>query len=242
MTRRLLVVLALLLTVAVGCGSATPVEEVRPLTNDEAARLAQTVYENYLAGGARFEANAAFVGGPAAETVTVVGIVDWENHRGRATVRSDRYPAITEVYWEETFLLERRPGVDQIVRSLGGPDTPWFARGPEPGVGLIDRVIAVVMGLAAEQPENSLLIQQKPGSSFVRADRLRGSSADVLRFGERNLYWLAAGSTRLLRFEANAASGTAPTVVDLLELGPVDVPIPAQAQVVPADAFPELVR
>ncbi|MBM3683622.1 MAG: hypothetical protein FJW83_03625 [Actinobacteria bacterium] len=84
-------------------------------------------------------------------------------------------------------------------------------------------VVAVVMGIALEAPENSLLIQHTARSEFVRTDRLQDRAVDVLRYGEWNRSWAADGGTHLVRFEGIAANGAAPTIVDLLEVGPVEV-------------------
>ena len=230
------------ITMIGACGSDdTSVSEPSPLTNDQAARLAQAGYSNLLAGGAEFEANSAFLGVQPSETVRLVGVVDWENHVGRAMVSSTGANAgLTEVYWNETTVLERWPGMDDLVSSLGGPNQPWVARPPEPATKQIDRLLAILIGLALEQPENAILLQQTEGSAFLRDDVLRGQDAEVLRYGTRNVYWLATDDGTMLRFEGNSSGGNAPTVIDFLELGPVDVPRPVAKDVVPASAIPEI--
>ncbi len=101
-------------------------------------------------------------------------------------------------------------------------------------------MIAIISALAPVQPENALLIQQTEGSGFLRDDQLRGESVEVLRYGTRNLYWLAVDDGRLLRFEGNAASGTAPTTVDLLSREPVTVSGPPMESVVWVDDVAEM--
>ena len=222
-------------------GDDTSASEPSPLTNDQAARLAQAGYSNLLAGGAEFEANSAFLGVQPSETVRLVGVVDWENHVGRAMVSSTGANAgLVEVYWNETTVLERWPGMDEIVSSLGGPDRPWVARPPEPATKQIDRLLAILIGLALEQPENALLLQQTEGTAFLRDDVLRGIDVEVLRYGSRNVYWLAADDGIMLRFEGNSAGGNAPTVVDFLAHGTVEVPRPDDGDVVSASAIPEI--
>jgi hypothetical protein len=230
------------ITMIGACGSDdTSVSEPSPLTNDQASRLAQAGYSNLLAGGAEFEANSAFLGVQPSETVRLVGVVDWENHIGRATVISDGPSSgIVEVYWNETTVLERWPGMDDIVSSLGGPNQPWVARPPEPATKQIDRLLAILIGLALEQPENAILLQQTEGSAFLRDDALRGRNVEVLRYGNRNVYWLAADDGTMLRFEGNSAGGNAPTVVDLLTHGSVEVPQPDADDVISASAISEI--
>ena len=215
--------------------------EAAPLTQTQAERLSQAGYTNYLAKGAEFEAISAFLGPDGNQSLTLSGLIDWESHRGRAFVRGVGSEAgITEVYWEETFVLERRPGMDAVVNGMGGPATPWVARAPDPSTRQLDRLLALVLGLALEQPENALLLQQTEGSSFMRLDDLRGDPVEVLRYGTRNLYWLALDDGSMARFEGNSAGGTAPTVIDLLELGPVAVEAPPEADIVPVEAVAEI--
>lgn len=237
------VVILILFAIIVACtnGDGAQNGDPTPLTNDQATRLAQAGYQNLLAAGAEFEANSAFLGVQPSETVRLIGVIDWENHIGRAVVSGTGPTAgLTEVYWDETTVLERWPGMDGLVSSLGGPGQPWIARSPEPDSRQIDRLLALVVGLAIEQPENAILLQQTEGSAFMRNDRLRDRDVEVLRYGTRNLYWLAVDDGSMLRFEGNSASGSAPTVIDFLRLGSVDVPRPAETDIVAASAIPEI--
>lgn len=236
-------VILTLVAVIAACsnGDGAPNDEPIPLSNERATRLAQAGYQNLLAGGAEFEANSAFLGVQPSETVRLIGVIDWENHVGRAAVSSTGPTAgLTEVYWDETTVLERWPGMDDLVASLGGPDQPWVARAPEPNTRQIDRLLALLVGLAIEQPENAILLQQTEGSAFMRNDTLRDRDVEVLRYGTRNLYWLAVDDGSMLRFEGNSTGGNAPTVIDFLRFGPIDVPRPAEADIVPAEAIPEI--
>lgn len=225
----------------VSCGGSDDKSgEPAPLTQVQAERLSQAGYTNYLAKGAEFEANSAFLGPGGNQSLTLTGLIDWEHHAGRAVVRGDgREAGITEVYWEETFILERRPAMDAIVSGLGGPSAPWIARPPDPSTQQLDRLIGLIVGLASEQPDNALLVQQKEGSEFMRNDTLRDTAVEVLRYGNRNIYWLDAADGSMLRFEGNSAAGNAPVVIDILERKAVDAPRPAAPDVVPVDRVAE---
>lgn len=214
--------------------------EAAPLTQTQAERLSQAGYTNYLAKGAEFEAISAFLGPDGNQSLTLSGLIDWESHRGRAFVRGVGSEAgITEVYWEETFILERRPAMDAIVSGLGGPDTPWIAHQPNPSVRQLDRLVGLIVGLAAEQPDNALLVQQKKGSEFMRTDTLRDRAVEVLRYGNRNIYWLDATDGSMMRFEGNSPGGNAPVVIDILERKVVDPVRPPESDVVPVDQVAE---
>lgn len=237
---RTLVLVATLAFTATGCGEEAP-QGPQPLSRVQSERLAQAAFSNMQSGGARFEANSAFLGVGDNVALTLVGEVDWTNHVGRAVVRGGGPDAgLTEVYWEESFVLERRPAMDQIVASRGGPATPWIMRQPEPSVRQLDRMLAIIVGLAAEQPDNAVLLQQDETNVFIRQDKLRGASVEVLRFGERNLYWLDADDGTMLRFEGNSAGGNAPTIVDFLERSRVDIPRPTTTDVISRESIAEI--
>lgn len=241
MKKRFVVLVPLFVSVFLtSCGQPAREATNRPLTDGEATRLAQVRNRNYLSGGAQFEATSAFLGIADPETITLRGVIDWSKHAGRATVKSSLGTDIAEVYWEEKFLLERRLKFDTIMPALGGPSTPWFGRLPEPSTRQLDRLLGIIMSLAAEQPENALLIQQTPGTSFMRSDLIRDQTVDVLRFGQRTLYWLKTGTDELLRFESNAEAGLAPVLVDILESGPFQTPPPRATDIVSPKKFPEI--
>lgn len=223
------------------CGGDDGSNEPQPLTQQQAERLAQSGYTNYLAKGAQFEANSAFLGPGDGESLTMVGTVDWERHVGRAVVRGEgREAGIVEIYWEERFILERRPALDQIVAARGGPSAPWIARAPEPASRQLDRLIGLVVGLASEQPDNAILVQQKEGSQFIRTDTLRNTPVEVLRYGNRNIYWLDSADGSMLRFEGNSAGNNAPVVIDIVERKAVDISPPVATDVVPVSQVAEV--
>lgn len=241
---RWLAVAVLVVMAACGGGSdstaTTTAPGPTPLTDDQAARLAQSGFANLQSGGAVFEAHSAFVAGER-ETVSIYGQVDWANHTGRVLVRADGADAgVTEVYWTKDAVLERRPAMDALVEARGGPAQPWITRPPEPATRQLHRLIALVAALASEQPDNALLIQQTPGSAFVRDDVLRGTPVEVLRYGSRNLHWLSQADGLLVRFDGNSAGGTAPTVIDILERRAGELPAPPRADVVTAESLGEL--
>lgn len=222
------------------CGGSDEATGPQPLTRQQAERLSQAGYTNYLAKGAEFEANSAFLGPGGSQSLTMVGQIDWERHAGRAVVRGEgREAGISEVYWEETFILERRPAMDAIISGLGGPTTPWIARRPDPTNNQLDRLVGLLVGLASEQPDNALLVQQKEGSEFMRNDTLRDTAVEVLRYGNRNIYWLDSADGSMVRFEGNSAGGNAPVVIDVLARKAVTLTRPAEADIVPVERIAE---
>jgi hypothetical protein len=221
--------------------SSTTVPGPVPLSDDQAARLAQSQFANLQVGGAVFEAHSAFLVGEPRETVSISGEVDWVSHTGRALVRADgRDAGVAEVFWTKGAVFERRPAMDVLVEARGGPAQAWIVRPAEPSARQLDRLIALVAALASEQPDNALLIQQTPGSAFVRDEVLRDVPVEVLRYGNRNLYWLSQADGTMMRFDGNSAGGTAPTIIDIVERRPVELQPPPQADVVTAESLGEL--
>lgn len=239
---------AVVLVVLAACGggqsdaTSTTVPGPAPLTDDQAARLAQSGFANLQSGGAVFEAYSAFLVGEPRETVSMYGEVDWAGHTGRVIVRSEggRDASVAEVYWTKDTVFERRPAMDVLVEARGGPAQAWIARPAEPSTRQLDRLIGLVAVLASEQPDNALLIQQTEGSSYLRDDVLRDTPVEVLRYGTRNMHWLSQTDGLLMRFEGNSAGGTAPTIIDILERRAVEVPAPPEADVVLAASLGEL--
>lgn len=216
------------------CGSSKSAEKEHPLTSDEAARLAGVQVANHQALGAAFEVNTTFT--TTGDTLYMAGDIDWVNHAGHAMVSAKgAEAATTEIIWGPQVVIERRPHLDTILTEMGMPNAKFIVRKPDPARRQIDRAIAILTGLSAEQPENALLIQQKQGSAFMRSDVWRGKPVEVLRFGTQNRYWVETGTSVLRRFDGNAQNGTAPIVIDFISFGKKSIPLPKKQYVVAFD-------
>jgi hypothetical protein len=233
--------LCVLLAVATtACGSPKePKSTERPLTLDEATVLANAQYDNYQDGGATFRVATAFT--TTGDSLNLEGVIDWKHHIGYAVaVAKGAEDGITEVYWTDQMVLERRPAADALLTGMGYSGVKYFVRSPQPDKRLLDRALAIVVGLASTQRENPQLLMQKVGSAYVREDTLRSTAVTVLRFGERNLYWMDAATKKMLRFEGNAQAGSAPTIIDLLSRGTQTIDFPAQDEAIEVSAMQEL--
>ena len=148
---------------------------------------------------------------------------------------------VREVYWSDDAVLEARDDLSSLLAQAGLPDAPWVAREPDPPGRQLDQTLALLTGLASQQRDNPLLVQQEPGSAFVRTDTLRDTPVVVLRYGTSSVYWLAADDGRMLRFESNNTVGDRPVVVDVLGFREITVDGPPVDQVVDvadiADAY-----
>ena len=235
----LLVLIGCMITSLVSCGSSSK-QLTRPLTQQEAANLAQSINLNYVEGGAKFTISTVIAPGQGA--LQVSGAIDWKNHIGNARVSADASSStLTGIAWLRNIVAERRPSFDNQLLKFGAAQPVAIVRKPNMNR-RIDQVISIIMGLAAEQPENSQLILQKPGSVFLRDGALRGVEVQVLRYGERNVYWIAKDTGRLIRFEGSNELGNQPIVIDLSEHGPQDVSFPAKEFWIAAEADDEVMQ
>ena len=227
---------AVALLVVSACGSSAPKE--RPLTTDEADRLAGVLFANHEAGGATFTLNTTFTG--TGSTLAMSGIVDWSTFSGQATVTATgQESGVTEVFWNQKVIVERRPALDAVLAATGRPGARYMYRAVDTGKRQLDRAIGILLGLASAQRENAILISQKEGSAFLRTDKWRGETVDVLRYGSQNRFWLQQGTSVLRRFDGNAAAGGAPIIIDFLQTGKRSVSPPPQSLVVSADEIKE---
>lgn len=225
------------LGVTSGCGGGgTDDSSERPLTSREAALLAEVLVKNYRAG--RVEFTVTSLDRPGGSTVRMEGRLDWTDHLGEAALSVDQGNAPAVVGWRRDVVLERWPQADGVLLDIGSPAAPVIARPPDRARRL-DQIIAILVGLAGERPDNAQLVLQTEGSAFLREDELRGSPVVVLRYGTRNIYWLDAVTGEMLRFEARSAEGDLPIVVDILGTTSDPVALPETSKWVPVDAIAE---
>jgi len=237
-TRRLLVASAMVVGAVSSCGDDVPVSTERPLTFDEASLLANAQRLNALDGGAVVEVVSSFL--IDGSTVSMRAEVDWSGHTGRALVMATgTEQAIVEVFWNDTTVFERIPSLDPLLAGRGMPSVRYVARPADTENRQLDRAIALLVGLAAEVPDNPVLLQQEEGSAFLRDDVLRGAAVTVLRYGQQTVYWLDAAGV-MHRFEGNSTAKNAPIIVDVYERGEQQITFPDPSTVIAVDAIREL--
>jgi hypothetical protein len=224
---------AALAVTTVACGSETDASTERPLTPQEASLLAEVLVDNYRAGGATFQATT--LDRPGGNQLQMSGDVNWVDHEGVATVMVTAGVAPDLVGWQRDAVVERWPQLAPVFAGMDTPDVAAVVRSPDMNRRL-DQIIAIITAMANERAENASLITQQPGSAYLREDSLRGRPVTVLRYGQRNLYWIDAESGDLLRLEGVSREGSLPLVIDILERGPREIPLPDPGQVVSVDA------
>jgi hypothetical protein len=231
--RRVLAAALVVLTLA---GCSTPTATARDITEAEADRVADVLFTNYDSKGADFEINAI---GRENKPLSITGEIDFVNGAGRALVQSQGTDsAVVEVAWLGPTIVERLPVLTELAAARGETVT-WVSRSSDTDTYDLDRVIGVLIGLASEVRENPLLLRQG-GMQWLRSDSLRGTTVDVFQFGASTRLWVEHDSSRMLRFEGNNDSGTAPIVVDLLKPGERTINLPTLDETVTIDSVSDL--
>lgn len=209
-----------------GARPAVEAQSATALSPSQASLLAEALFRNHEATGATFSLVALDQGSEA--TLTLEGIIDWGGLQGRARVGGyvDEVGAVDEIAWTHDALAELRPAQLGLLASRGEPPGTFFLRAADPQNHPLDRLVAIITGLATTQPENAQLILQNPGAAFLRDDVLRGRDVVVLRYSERSTYWIDASNGELVRFEGRNSLGGSPVIVDILELGARQVTLP----------------
>jgi hypothetical protein len=170
------------------CSSQSKAPTAQPLTDDQASKLANVLFDNLDSKGATFGLAARFSDG---STINLSGEVDWAGHFGHAVVTASGAEAdLAEVYWSANEVLERRPGLNRQLQAENVQAAGYLVRAPQPAGRDLDRLLGIITALAGPQRDNPLLIKQKAGSAFLRSDVLGGVKVDVLRFGDHNVYSL----------------------------------------------------
>lgn len=200
-----------------GCSSGGE----RPVTPDEADRLAEMLFDTYDAGGFTYLLTAQVSQG---ETVQLEGAVDFTTGVGWANVTASAADApVAAIVFDGTTMLENIPSLTDALTELGEPAADWVARDFDSSASDLDALAGIVMGLGTAQRDNPELIQQ--GSTrWLRSDTLRDTKVDVFEYSPQARFWLEKDGTRLLRFEGNNAAMTRPVIVDVIDIQAVTDP------------------
>lgn len=242
---------ALLLTVAflgvAGCAGpqatepvpTASVEQPQVLSDAQAETLAAMRFKNYAAGIAGFDGR--LLGGESGD-LRLAGWVDFVRHSGYARVTAHGAPAVL-VLWnkeEVAFLdLVEPASAPQSAAAAAPPAVPptgdWQRGAFDPTASELTRMLAALVLLSADRPENPLLLRQN-GARYLGteevagapADRYSGVSAGGAAAGEPDLssqYWLDADGV-LVRFGLRVV-GEELSTVDLLRTGEIPAELPA---------------
>ncbi|PZR55339.1 hypothetical protein DNL40_02925 [Xylanimonas oleitrophica] len=158
-----------------GTSAPSPSASARPVTTEEAERLAVVRFRNYDAGARKVSASYTEQG----HQVGLEGVFDYTTHTGAVSVTTDGAVTDTVVWDGGRVAIAPRPLPD-------GPDGPtppasfdgWTVAPADPGGSSMGSLLAVVAALGADRPENPLLLRQG-GALWLREDTVAGTPVTV---------------------------------------------------------------
>ncbi|WP_416970687.1 hypothetical protein [Streptomyces sp. 4F14] len=161
---------------------AGPGGSARPLTADEAQRLALARFRTYQAGTAAMDLRIAAPDG----TAEVHAVVDHRAHRAVGWYATDGTPRLL-AWSREGLAVARRgtygapaadPPTADALREAARVDTAAWTRRPY-GRAPLDTALQLALALAADRPDNAQLLAQS-GPLHLREDTIDGRPYDVL--------------------------------------------------------------
>jgi hypothetical protein len=221
MSRRTLLAFAMVGLIATGCSSANTAASdkgPRPVTSEEAARLATMRVKNYEEVGTGFHA----VIQSAQGAVTLNGDVDFHNLTGYAEVSDGNGQSYT-LQWNGGSLLawpsKGRPTEPPSAIPTGAPRE----RALSPSTVNVDAVLTILLGLGESRPDNAKEVQQD-GARWLRTATIDGTKVDVMQgpsaqgsgHGSNTSldFWVDA-SGQLRRVDIYLSGSKTPSQVDL---------------------------
>ncbi|WP_409179856.1 hypothetical protein F9C11_25380 [Amycolatopsis sp. VS8301801F10] len=217
-------VLAAAIAVALGAGifwyaaSGSADSGPRPVTADEASRLALARFGNYRKQG---RAVTISVPGAAGELV-ITGSADYRAKAGYGVLkgkgRNDSGNGL--IRWTAGRIELRPLTAVPDFPPANPPADGWFGRPLNPAAGALDRALAILLGLGSDRPDNAQLLPQN-GAEWVAADQVNGHAVDVFTgpdsrdrpgSAEKVRYWLDAEGV-MYRVQAAIPGETDPVVI-----------------------------
>ncbi|MFJ8000799.1 hypothetical protein ACIQ7D_27325 [Streptomyces sp. NPDC096310] len=198
-----------------GSGDGGP----RPLTSDEANRLAITRFRNYQAQG---RAVTITVPGTAGE-LTVTGSVDYRRKVGYGVVHGTGRAKSSDglIQWTPTS-VHVRPMTDAPAHAPASPPSSgWHDRPLLSSGSALDTSLSIALGLGGNRPDNAELLPQN-GAAWWGREQVDGRRVDVMtgpsspgRSGTAGnvRYWVGSDGT-MYRVRVSVDSQPEPVVID----------------------------
>ncbi|MFI1097557.1 hypothetical protein [Streptomyces sp. NPDC020917] len=191
----------------------------RPVTSDEANRLAITRFRNYQAGG---RAVTITVPGTAGGLV-VTGSLDYRGKLGYGTVRGTGRDTSSDglIEWTATTVLVHPMADPPAHAPASPPPSGWFSRPLQPSGSSLDTSLTIALGLGSDRPDNAELLPQN-GAVRIGHDQVAGHRVDVMTGPHARTaagtagavrYWIGADGT-MYRVRVGVASQSQPVVID----------------------------
>ena len=238
--RRAVAVLGVIVVLAAGCSgtpnersSASPSTSRRatPITDAQASMLADVLVTNHGLGGSAVVATVPY----GTVTFQMAGEIDWANHVGRLTIRTEPKQKGTavrgpfDVAFDQKVTFEQVAGLADALVAQGRPPANWVATALDPGSSPLHVVLQLILGLSSTQRDNPVLLRQDVtyGGALV----VRGSKTDRFEMG-RSTYAVDRASGRLVQVTASLETTHSTATIDLSDPGPRTIPLPAADDIV----------
>lgn len=149
----------------------------RPLTTDEANRLAVTRFLNYQAGGRALTITVPNATGG----LVITGSVDYRTHIGYGVVRGTGRDTSSDglIQWTSTTVLVHPMTDSPAVAPATPPASGWHSRPLQASGMALDTALGIALGLGSDRPENAALLPQN-GAAWVGRDTVQGRRTDVM--------------------------------------------------------------
>jgi len=209
-------------TVTGGEHSAAPdaASQARPLTEDEADRLAVTRFRNYQVTGVSFSTIVPSANGP----LPLTGFVDFRRHLGYAVTKFTSSGTISTgvIQWNlSTALSWSAVGTGTSLPAIvpAGTGDPHAITAADSS---LDTVLLLLLNLGSDRPDNSQLLRQSD-ARWLNSTTLRGTPVDVFQgpssssapagttaaasADNRGIEYAVDSNGKMFRFAARLASG-----------------------------------
>lgn len=175
-----LVAAAVIVTIVVtttggGGGSTSNGKGPRPVTSEEAERLASMFVKNFEAVGAAFDATVAVPQG----VITLNGEVDFHTLTGYGEVSGGNDRSYT-VEWDSAALLAWPSSGRPTEPPATLPSAAPRERALSPSTSGVDTMFALLLGLGRSQPDDADQVRQD-GAMWLRSATLDGKTVDVMQ-------------------------------------------------------------
>ena len=167
------------MTLAALTSCAPAAESARPITTEESQLLAVVRFNNFNEGTRTVETSLRDAG----TDLTLAGWVDYSTSTGFAMLTETATSTSSLLIWDATTLAAR-PATAAESEALAQPPisipaiTEDFGTAPLSPQGALHPLLAILIALGNDRPDNPLLLQQG-GALWLRADTVGGTPVTV---------------------------------------------------------------
>lgn len=245
----MLSVLTLVLLSLVGCSKSSSDPSQRyydlidsngeKLTEDQALRFSQTLFNNTQKQGAHFVLTGGWLDPKLGQTqIRAEGDIEWKDGAGfsKATVEVSTKG---EKAYSFDILVAKDAILFRIPDDAKRPDgfdasAKYLYRPLHPEVAHLDRLLILLPSLAAVSADNPVLLGQGD-ARYLGSEKVAGIDTEIYRYSQSNAYWVAEDFS-LMRFASRLGGYNKTAVIELTDWAdkPVGAQIPAPQEAVDA--------